>query len=75
MTENAAFFSFQTLKKRLLGRNNFDDTDSSIAKRIANYDEKTLPILEKYSAKVKKVDAERSKEEIFEDIKAIFDSL
>lgn len=63
------------LKERLTKRNNFDDTEDSINKRIANYNSKTLPILDKYSAKVKKIDANRSKDEVFDDIKKIFESL
>ena len=59
--------------KRLTSRNNFDDTPDSIKKRIETYNAKTLPIVEKYAGKVKKINAERPKEEIFEDIKKIFD--
>ncbi len=35
----------------------------------------TLPVLDGYSAKVKKINAERSKEDIFNDVKAVMDSL
>ena len=45
----------QLMKMRLQERGNFDDTDSAIQKRIANFKEQTKPILATYTKTVKKV--------------------
>ena len=45
----------QLMKMRLQERGNFDDTDSAIQKRIANFKEQTKPILAAYAKTVKKV--------------------
>ena len=65
----------QILKERLLGRNNFDDTESSIAKRVEGFTKDTIPVVEAFGAKVKKVNAERPKEEIFADVQKIVEGL
>lgn len=67
--------SDEVLRERLLKRANFDDTEESINKRILNYNENTLPILEEMADRVKRVNAERPKDEVFDDIKVIFDEL
>jgi adenylate kinase len=59
----------QVLKQRLLSRNNFDDTEDSITKRIENFNNKTRPILAKFNAKF--VNAERSAVDIFADVEKI----
>ena len=35
----------------------------------------TLPVLDLYSAKVKRVNAERGKDEIFADVKAVMEAI
>jgi len=57
------------LKQRLMARNNFDDTEESIAKRVANFNANTRPIAEKFAAKV--VNAERSAVDIFADVEKL----
>lgn len=57
------------LKERLKQRNNFDDTEESINKRIENFNSKTRPILAKFNAKI--VNAERSAVDIFADLEKI----
>merc|ERR1712215_455678 len=54
--------------ERLLARGNFDDTKEAIEKRCATFQTQTRPVLEKYQAKVVKVLADRSPEEISNDI-------
>lgn len=58
------------LKDRLMARNNFDDTEDSIVKRINNFNSRTRPVVAKFSAKV--VNAERSAVDIFADVEKIF---
>ena len=40
----------------------------SVEKRLASFEEKTKPVMAKYSDKVKTINAERNKDEIFVDI-------
>ena len=54
-------------------RNNFDDTEEAIVKRIEIYNEKTKPIAANFNAKI--VNAERLAEEIFEDVQKIMNTL
>ena len=70
-----SIFSIQVLKERLLKRNNFDDTDDSIAKRVDSFSRDTLPVVEAFKAQVKKVNAERPKDEIFADVQKIMEAL
>ncbi len=65
----------EVLKKRLKERGNFDDTEDSIRKRIETFDSKTRPVLDKYSDRVRKVNIERSKDEIFADLVKIMDEI
>ena len=58
-----------------MARNNFDDTADSIAKRLDNFTANTIPVTEAYKDKVRKVNAERTKEEIFADVQKIMESL
>lgn len=60
----------EVLKERLKGRNNFDDTDESIAKRLQTYNERTKGVIDKYGAKI--VNAERAADEIFADVEKLF---
>ncbi len=43
----------------LLARNNFDDTEESIANRLSTFNETTKPVLEKYKDKVRKLPAKK----------------
>ena len=54
-------------------RNNFDDTEESILKRIDSYNQKTKPVADKFEAKI--VSAERTADEIFPDVQAIMDGV
>jgi len=67
--------SDEVLAERLKTRNNFDDTDDSIAKRIAAYNAQTIPVVEKYGATVKRIQVERTKEEISADVLAAIATL
>jgi len=67
--------SNDVLKERLSKRANFDDTTEAVEKRIESFNKETLPVVEAYKAKVKTVNAERSKEEIFADVQKIVESL
>merc|ERR1712008_612432 len=61
------------LQERLKSRNNFDDTEESILKRIDSYNQKTKPVADKFEAKI--VSAERTADEIFPDVQAIMDGV
>merc|ERR1712241_933714 len=57
---------------------NFNDQDDTIKKRIFTYLKNTQPtierIIEKWSTSSKRVNANRTKEAVFEDLEKIFDS-
>lgn len=61
------------LENRLKGRNNFDDTPDAIAKRIANYNEKTKPVAQQFKAKV--INAEQPADTIFAEVQKIMEAL
>merc|ERR1711973_153074 len=61
------------LQERLKSRNNFDDTEEAIEKRIQLYNEKTKPVGTKFGAKI--VQAERTSDEIFADVQTIMDAI
>merc|ERR1711988_301677 len=61
------------LQERLKSRNNFDDTEEAIEKRIQLYNEKTKPLGGKFGAKI--VQAERTSDEIFTDVQTIMDAI
>ena len=54
-------------------RNNFDDTEDAIEKRIVIYNEETKQVASKNNAKV--VNADRSAEEIFEDLQKVLEAM
>lgn len=62
----------EILKDRLKSRNNFDDTEESIKKRVENFGRKTRPVMAKYKAKI--VNAERTPEAIFGDVEKLISS-
>lgn len=61
------------LQERLKSRNNFDDNEESILKRIDSYNQMTKPVAEKFGAKI--VSAERTADEIFVDVQPILDGV
>lgn len=63
------------LEERLLGRGNFDDNKASIEKRLQNFYTKTVPVVEHYGDLVKRINAERPKEEVFADVQKVMESL
>ena len=60
----------EVLKGRLKGRGNFDDTEDSVKKRLANYTENTKPVIAKFNAQI--INVERQPEEIFADVEKLF---
>lgn len=68
--------SQETMKKRLLGRNQgrADDNEEAIMKRFKTFESQTVPILAEFEKqkKVEKVEVEKDKEAIFADIVKIF---
>ncbi|KAI5564855.1 hypothetical protein BDE02_14G086700 [Populus trichocarpa] len=69
----------EQLTKRILNRNQgrVDDNIETIGKRLKVYFESTLPVINYYNSKgkVQKIDAQRSIEEVFEDVKSVFAKL
>ncbi|KAF5946464.1 hypothetical protein HYC85_016692 [Camellia sinensis] len=71
--------SEEVMERRLLGRNQgrADDNIDTIRKRFKVYMESTLPVIEYYNSKgkVRKIDAEKPVEEVFEAVKSVFTPL
>ncbi|KAJ6691189.1 NUCLEOTIDE KINASE [Salix koriyanagi] len=69
----------EELKRRLLSRNQgrADDNPVTIEKRLEVFKESTLPIINYYSSKgkVQKINAQRSVEQVFDDISNVFSKL
>jgi len=63
---------------RCLSRNKgrSDDNEESMRKRIVTYNEQTMPVIQHYVSLglVKEVDSSKSTDEVFENIKAIFEA-
>ncbi|KAJ6675154.1 UMP-CMP KINASE [Salix viminalis] len=66
----------EELTRRILNRNQgrVDDNIETIGKRLKVYFESTLPVINYYNSKgkVQKIDAQRSVNEVFEDVKSVF---
>lgn len=66
----------EEMLKRLLNRNQgrVDDNVETITKRFRVFAESSLPVVNYYDSKgkVRKIDAVKTKEEVFEDIKLLF---
>ncbi|KAK9743382.1 hypothetical protein RND81_03G235600 [Saponaria officinalis] len=69
----------EEMVRRILGRNQGreDDNIETIRKRFKVYMESSLPVIEYYDAKgkVRKIDAAKPVDEVFEDVKAAFSSV
>lgn len=69
----------EEMERRLLGRNQGreDDNIETIRKRFRVYLESTLPVINYYASKgkVRKIDAAKPVEAVFEDVKAVFSSM
>jgi UMP-CMP kinase family protein len=70
--------SDEEMKKRLLGRNEgrADDNEETIAKRLATFNNDTKPIIEFYEKQgnLIKIDASRTVDEIFDNVKTEFNN-
>merc|ERR1712126_417523 len=62
--------SEEVLTGRLMARGNFDDTEDSVKKRLANYTENTKPVIEKFKAET--INVERAADDIFADVEKLF---
>lgn len=73
--------SGEVMEERLLKRGEMsqrvDDNIETIKKRFKTFEEKTLPVIDHYGQlnKVKKIDANRSVDEVFADVRALFGAL
>lgn len=71
--------SEEEMIRRVLHRNQgrVDDNIDTVKKRLKVYKESTLPVVDYFAnmGKVRKIDAERSIEEVFESVKAILSEL
>ena len=68
--------SQEAVKKRLIGRARIDDTEEAIEKRFAEYERSTAPLLKWLSengVKVIDINAERTVEEVNDDLVAYLD--
>ncbi|XP_058068786.1 UMP-CMP kinase 4-like [Magnolia sinica] len=69
-------WSEEEMDTRLLNRNQgrVDDNIETIRKRFEVFTESSLPVIEYYSSKgkVRKIDAGKPVEEVFEDVKSVF---
>ena len=57
---------------RLLERGNFDDKEDAINKRCETFQNQCRPVLEKYSDKLLKVNADQDKEAVAQEIEKGF---
>merc|ERR1711936_366745 len=53
---------------------NFNDTEETIKKRVQTFMEETIPVIQAYADVTKKVNADRTSEEIFADITNILET-
>lgn len=62
------------LKRGAAGSGRSDDNEESLKKRLQTFVNESMPIIDVYNEKnmVRRVDADKSAEEVFEDVKAIF---
>lgn len=62
------------LKRGAAGSGRSDDNEESLKKRLQTFVNESMPIIDVYKEKnmVRRVDADKSAEEVFEDVKAIF---
>lgn len=62
------------LKRGAEGSGRSDDNEESLKKRLQTFVNESMPIIDIYKEKnmVRRVDADKSAEEVFEDVKAIF---
>ncbi|KAK2704954.1 hypothetical protein QYM36_017114 [Artemia franciscana] len=62
------------LKRGLAGSGRTDDNEESLRKRLLTYQRETMPIIMHYESLglVRKIDAAKPEEEVFEEIKVIF---
>ena len=60
------------LCERLKGRSNFDDSSDSIKKRLETFTNKTKPIINKYKKQINVINADRSIDDVFKEIKSVF---
>ncbi|KAJ7339397.1 hypothetical protein OS493_005792 [Desmophyllum pertusum] len=73
--------SEEIMEERLLKRSQHserpDDNIETIKKRFATFTEKTLPVVDHYEKdnKVKKIDANRTVDEVFAEVRALFGAL
>ncbi|XP_021354677.1 uncharacterized protein LOC110451142 isoform X2 [Mizuhopecten yessoensis] len=73
--------SDETMTQRLLGRaltsGRVDDNEETIKKRLTTFHDITTPVIDYFTQhdKVKKVSAERHVDEVYGDVKTIFDEL
>ncbi|KAG0475037.1 hypothetical protein HPP92_014723 [Vanilla planifolia] len=68
--------SVKEMERRILNRKQGRDDDNmeTIRKRFEVFNESTLPVIEGYNCKgkIRKIDADKPVDEVFEDVKAIF---
>ena len=50
-------------------------SQSSVEKRLASFEEKTKPVVAKYGDRVKTINVERSKEDIFADVLKVIEAI
>ena len=66
----------EVMKERLLGRNEgrADDNEETIAKRISTFNQETKPVIDAYEkeGKVIKIDASKSVDDVFAEVKQKF---
>ncbi|XVE72248.1 hypothetical protein DITRI_Ditri11bG0024400 [Diplodiscus trichospermus] len=71
--------SKEEMTRRLLNRNQgrVDDNIDTIKKRLKVYSESTLPVIDYYNAKgkVRKINGEKSIDEVFEEVSGVFKEL
>jgi len=67
--------SDETMTSRLLKRGRTDDNAQTISKRLNSFHKKSKPVITAYESKCSKINAERTVEEVFVDVRAVLDTI
>ena len=67
--------SFKNLQFKIHFRNNFDDSEDSIKRRLAEWNEKTRPLARKLGPQITYIWAEKDEDDIFIELQKVMDAI
>ena len=68
-------FFFLSLLGRAKTSGRVDDNEETIKKRLKTFEDQTIPVVDKFADRVKKIDAMRAVDDIFDDVCMVLDTL